>query len=66
MAENIDGTLIWTGAYTADSDGNGWGIGAVAAREDGSLSWLGTAVEAPSPSFLAVHPTLPVVYAVAE
>ncbi|GAA4050513.1 lactonase family protein [Arthrobacter methylotrophus] len=66
MAGDIDGTLIWVGAYTADSDGHGMGIGAVAAREDGSLSWLGTAVEAPSPSFLAVHPTLPVVYAVAE
>ncbi|GAB2737737.1 lactonase family protein [Arthrobacter bambusae] len=66
MAENIDGTLIWAGAYTADSDGNGMGIGAVAAREDGSIAWLGTAVEAPSPSFLAVHPALPVVYAVAE
>jgi 6-phosphogluconolactonase (cycloisomerase 2 family) len=66
MAENIDGTLIWAGAYTADSDGNGKGIGAIAAREDGSLNWLGTAAEAPSPSFLAVHPTLPVVYAVAE
>lgn len=66
MAGNIDGTLIWAGSYTADSNGHGTGIGAIAARDDGSLSWLGTAVEAPSPSFLAVHPTLPVVYAVAE
>ncbi|MBB6405924.1 beta-propeller fold lactonase family protein [Arthrobacter sp. AZCC_0090] len=66
MAETIDGTLIWVGSYTSDSNGQGFGIGAVAAREDGSLSWVGTAVEAPSPSFVAVHPTLPVVYAVAE
>ncbi|MFH5879577.1 lactonase family protein [Arthrobacter sp. NA-172] len=66
MAANIDGTLIWAGAYTADSDGKGMGIGAIAVGDDGDLSWLGTAVEAPSPSFLAVHPALPVVYAVAE
>ncbi|MDQ0030738.1 lactonase family protein [Arthrobacter bambusae] len=66
MAEDTDGTLIWVGSYTSDSNGQGSGIGAVAAREDGSLRWLGTAVEAPSPSFLAIHPTLPVVYAVAE
>ncbi|GAB3557385.1 lactonase family protein [Arthrobacter alkaliphilus] len=66
MAEDTDGTLIWLGSYTADSDGHGAGIGAIAARADGSLDWLGTAVQAPSPSFLAVHPTLPVVYAVAE
>lgn len=66
MAANFDGTLIWAGSYTEDSGGHGTGIGAIAVRGDGGLSWLGTAVEAPSPSFLAVHPTLPVVYAVAE
>ncbi|MCU1480725.1 MAG: 3-carboxymuconate cyclase [Subtercola sp.] len=31
-----------------------------------TAEWLGRAVDAPSPSFLAVHPSLPVVYAVAE
>ncbi len=58
--------LIWTGSYTADSGGSGAGIGAVAAAADGTLHWLGVAAAADSPSFLAVHPTLPVVYAVAE
>ena len=58
--------LIWTGSYTADSGGRGTGIGAVAAAADGTLRWLGIAAPADSPSFLAVHPSLPVVYAVAE
>ena len=58
--------LIWTGCYTADSGGSGTGIGAVSAAADGTLRWLGVAVAADSPSFLAVHPSLPVVYAVAE
>ncbi|MCA4134596.1 beta-propeller fold lactonase family protein [Arthrobacter sp. M4] len=58
--------IIWTGSYTADNGGKGSGIGAAAVRDDGGLDWLGTAVEAPSPSFLAVHPAVPVVYAVGE
>jgi 6-phosphogluconolactonase (cycloisomerase 2 family) len=58
--------LIWTGSYTADSGGSGTGIGAVSAGADGTLHWLGVAAAADSPSFLAAHPTLPVVYAVAE
>ncbi|QWT24601.1 lactonase family protein [Subtercola sp. PAMC28395] len=33
---------------------------------DPGLQWLGTAIAIPSPSFLATHPTLPVVYAVGE
>ena len=59
-------TLIWTGTYTADGGGQADGIGAIAASNNGTLQWLGTAVNADSPSFVAVHPTLPVVYAVAE
>ncbi len=58
--------LIWTGSYTPDSGGSGAGIGAVAAAAGGTLRWLGVAAAADSPSFLAVHPSLPVVYAVAE
>ncbi|CAH0263711.1 MULTISPECIES: lactonase family protein [unclassified Arthrobacter] len=58
--------LIWTGSYTADSGGSGAGIGAVATAADGTLHWLGVAAAADSPSFLAVHPSLEVVYAVAE
>ena len=59
-------TLIWTGTYTADGGGRAAGIGALSAHLDGTLEWLGTAAPADSPSFVAVHPTLPVVYAVAE
>lgn len=58
--------LMWTGTYTSDGGGRADGIGVLAAHGDGSLEWLGTAVKADSPSFVAVHPTLPVVYAVAE
>lgn len=58
--------LIWTGSYTADSGGSGIGIGAVAPAADGTLRWLGVAAEADSPSFVAIHPSLPAVYAVAE
>ena len=58
--------LIWTGCYTADGGGRGTGIGALRASADGTLRWLGVAAAADSPSFLAVHPTLDVVYAVGE
>ena len=59
-------TLIWTGTYTADGGGRAEGIGALSAHPDGTLEWQGTAAESDSPSFVAVHPVLPVVYAVAE
>lgn len=59
-------SLIWTGSYTEDSGGQGEGIGAISAGPDGTLQWLGTAATADSPSFIAVHPTVPVVYAVGE
>lgn len=58
--------IIWTGTYTPDGGGRAKGIGALRADGNGRLEWLGTAVDAQSPSFVAVHPTLPVVYAVAE
>jgi 6-phosphogluconolactonase len=58
--------LIWTGSYTSDSGGHGAGIGAISAAPDGTLIWRGTAVKADSPSFVAVHPSLPLVYAVGE
>ncbi|WP_432245465.1 lactonase family protein [Arthrobacter sp. G.S.26] len=59
-------TILWTGTYTPDGGGRAEGIGALKANRDGTLEWLGTAVPAESPSFVAAHPTLPVVYAVAE
>lgn len=58
--------LLWTGCYTADGGGHGTGIGALRAGTDGTLRWLGVAAAADSPSFLAVHPTLDMVYAVGE
>jgi 6-phosphogluconolactonase len=57
---------FWCGSYTADSEGMGLGIGVIRAGGSGTLSWLGNAAAAGSPSFLAQHPSLPVVYAVAE
>ncbi|WP_260982486.1 lactonase family protein [Arthrobacter sp. U41] len=58
--------LIWTGCYTTDRGGRGTGVGALRVTADGTLEWLGVAAAADSPSFLAVHPTLDVVYAVGE
>jgi len=61
------GELVHLGCYTAASGGRGEGI--VAARRDpdsGALTVLGTVAATPSPSFLARHPTLPVLYAVNE
>jgi 6-phosphogluconolactonase (cycloisomerase 2 family) len=66
MTSATSDTIIWTGTYTPDGGGRAEGIGALRAHDDGSLEWLGTAVQAQSPSFLAVHPALPVVYAAAE
>ena len=53
--------LIWVGSYTADRNGNGEGIVAISADDDGHLTSLGLAIAANSPSFLALHPSLPVV-----
>ena len=58
--------LLWTGSYTSDAGGQGRGIGALSAGPDGLLRPLGLAVDCDSPSFLAIHPALPVVYAVHE
>ncbi|MHC6594339.1 lactonase family protein [Arthrobacter sp. C152] len=66
MTSGGGNNILWIGSYTPDGGGRAEGIGAVRALEDGSLEWLGTAAKALSPSFLAVHPTLPVVYAAAE
>ncbi|MDT0171147.1 beta-propeller fold lactonase family protein [Pseudarthrobacter sp. BRE9] len=66
MTTGTASNILWIGTYTPDGGGRAKGIGAVREHRDGSLEWLGTAVEAQSPSFLAVHPTLPVVYAAAE
>ncbi|WP_192765001.1 lactonase family protein [Plantactinospora soyae] len=59
--------IVHIGCYTAESGGRGTGI--VAARRDavgGGLTVLGVVASTPSPSFLARHPRLPVLYAVNE
>ncbi|WP_433387217.1 lactonase family protein [Micromonospora sp. KLBMP9576] len=61
------GEIVHIGGYTAHGGGRGAGI--VAARRDpgsGALSSLGTVAVTASPSFLARHPRLPVLYAVNE
>ncbi|MEV4706488.1 lactonase family protein [Actinoplanes sp. NPDC049316] len=58
---------VFLGCYTGESGGEGEGI--VLLRRDvttGSLTRLGVVARTPSPSFLAQHPTLPVLYAVNE
>ncbi|MEQ4301407.1 lactonase family protein [Plantactinospora sp. B6F1] len=59
--------IVYIGCYTAQGGGRGTGI--VAARRDagtGRLDLLGVVAGTPSPSFLARHPRLPVLYAVNE
>lgn len=59
--------LVFVGCYTPDSAGAGEGIALL--RRDalsGALTRLGVAARTPSPSFLARHPVLPVLYAVNE
>lgn len=61
------GDLLFVGSYTGDSGGEGEGI--VRLRRDpgtGDLTEPLLAARTPSPSFLARHPTLPVLYAVNE
>jgi 6-phosphogluconolactonase len=58
---------VFVGGYTGDKGGEGEGIALL--RRDprtGTLTRLGIAARTPSPSFLAQHPTLPILYAVNE
>ncbi|MFI5840207.1 lactonase family protein [Catenuloplanes sp. NPDC051500] len=62
-----DGELVFIGSYTAEADGRGEGI--YVSRRDprtGELSAPRLAAATPSPSFLARHPRLPVLYAAGE
>jgi 6-phosphogluconolactonase len=62
-----NGDHVFVGCYTADKGGGGEGIALL--RRDpatGALTRLGVATRTPSPSFLAQHPTLPVLYAANE
>lgn len=58
-------TAFWCGTYTGES-GTGRGIEALGVAEGERLEHLGTAAVADSPSFLAAHPRLDVVYAACE
>lgn len=58
---------VFVGCYTGDTGGEGDGITLI--RRDpgsGGLTRLGLVARTPSPSFLARHPTVPVLYAVNE
>lgn len=64
---------FWVGGYGEDHNGApGEGIGMLVAGEadsalaGGPLAFTGTAVAAPSPSWVTAHPTLDVVYATLE
>lgn len=61
------GEYVFVGSYTGDKGGEGEGI-ALLGRDpaSGVLTRLGVAARTPSPSFLARHPTLPILYAVNE
>lgn len=62
-------TRFWVGGYDAAMDGGADGIGLLAGdegREPTTLAYRGAVVETPSPSWLASHPTLDVVYAALE
>jgi 6-phosphogluconolactonase (cycloisomerase 2 family) len=59
--------FVFVGCYTGETGGEGEGIALL--RRDpstGALTRLGVAARTPSPSFLARHPALPVLYAVNE
>jgi 6-phosphogluconolactonase (cycloisomerase 2 family) len=62
-------TRFWLGGYGAAMDGSADGIGLLAGdegREASTLAYRGAVVETPSPSWLAQHPSLDVVYAALE
>jgi len=62
-------TRFWVGGYGADMGGDAEGIGYLSVDEGrgaSTLRYRGTAAAAASPSWLASHPTLDVVYAALE
>ena len=59
--------LVFVGCYTGESGGTGEGIALLRRNPaTGVLTRLGVMARTPSPSFLAQHPDLPVLYAVNE
>ncbi|MCL2515423.1 MAG: lactonase family protein [Microbacteriaceae bacterium] len=59
-------TQVWLGGYTPDMDGAGEGILSAQIAPDGTLTDVRLAARVDSPSFVAQHPSLPVLYAVGE
>lgn len=62
-------TQFWTGGYGADMGGSATGIGLLSGdegREPTTLAYRGAVAPAASPSWLAQHPSLDVVYASLE
>ncbi|SFR54617.1 6-phosphogluconolactonase, cycloisomerase 2 family [Microbacterium azadirachtae] len=62
-------TRFWVGGYGADMEGQADGIGLLAVADGQgptTLGYRGAVAPAPSPSWLAQHPTLDVVYAALE
>lgn len=61
-------TRFWLGGYGPAMEGSADGIGMLAGDETAAtaLSYRGAVTETPSPSWLAQHPTLDVVYAALE
>jgi 6-phosphogluconolactonase (cycloisomerase 2 family) len=57
---------VWLGGYTADMGGHGEGVYSARIADDGTLTDVRLAAATPSPSFVAQHPSLPVLYAVGE
>jgi len=57
---------VWIGGYTAEMGGTARGVSAARVAPDGMVAEPRLAAPAPSPSFVAEHPFLPVLYAVAE
>jgi len=57
---------LWLGGYTPDMGGVGEGILSAQLADDGTLTEVALAAATPSPSFVAQHPSLPVLYAVGE
>lgn len=66
MTADENAVALWVGCYTPDMGGSGEGILALARGGDGGYEPLGPATPAASPSFLALHPSQPVLYAVSE
>ena len=63
---------FWVGGYTADGEGSAEGIGVLhagapdSALAGGDLAFTGVAARTDSPSWVAAHPTLDVLYVAQE